>query len=244
MQTQRRRAVLACPDPKCAKALRAALTEAGYPDIAEAADAASALVAVSGHRPSAVLAYAALPGGDGMALARRITALPLARYPDVALVRPAGLKLPGEASPGDYGAMVLDLPVTASDLAAALHALQCGFRPLPPGKAAILADLLDRLGVPGHPGRDMLARAVALAWRDRDRLQNLKDFIYPDAAQPFGRTGAQAERAMRHVIEAAWRTGEIEEQHRILGDTIDARRGRPTCREMIAHLADILRREG
>ena len=244
MQTERRRAVLACPDPKCAKALRAALTGAGYPDVVEAADAASALEAVSACRPSVVLAYAILPGGDGMALSKRITSLPLARYPDVALVRPAGLKLPGEASPGDYGAMVLDLPVTASDLAAALHALQCGFRPLPPGKAAILADLLDRLGVPGHPGRDMLARAVALAWRDRDRLQNLKDFIYPDAAQPFGRTGAQAERAMRHVIEAAWRTGEIEEQHRIFGDTIDARRGRPTCREMIAHLADILRREG
>jgi hypothetical protein len=46
------------------------------------------------------------------------------------------------------------------------------------------------------------------------------------------------------VIEVAWRTGEIDEQARIFGDTIDARRGRPTCGEMIAQLADILRWEG
>ena len=50
--------------------------------------------------------------------------------------------------------------------------------------------------------------------------------------------------AMRHAIDVAWRTGEIEQQQAIFGDTIDARRGKPTCGEMIALLADILRWEG
>ena len=115
---------------------------------------------------------------------------------------------------------------------------------LPKPRAIRLDQLLDALGIPAHPGREMLKCAAALAWRDSTRLSNLRDRIYPDAARPLGRTGAQAERAIRHVIEAAWRTGEIERQNRIFGNTIDARRGRPTCGEMIAQLADILRWEG
>ena len=59
-----------------------------------------------------------------------------------------------------------------------------------------------------------------------------------------GMTPAQAERAIRYVIDAAWRTGAMEEQNRIFGDTIDARRGRPPCGEMIAQLAEHLRWEG
>ena len=58
------------------------------------------------------------------------------------------------------------------------------------------------------------------------------------------RTQEQAERAMRYAIDAAWRTGQIDNQHRIFGDTIDARRGKPTCGEMIAQLAEELRWEG
>ena len=95
-----------------------------------------------------------------------------------------------------------------------------------------------------QPGRDMLARATALCWRDRRRLRCLKRDVYPESGRPFGRTGAQAERAMRHVIQAAWRTGDMAEQQRLFGDTIDERRGHPTSSEMIAQLSDILRWEG
>ena len=109
------------------------------------------------------------------------------------------------------------------------------------------------LGSKLFPGRDITVEEkieTGDAKLDRDiadgkaRLQNLRDRVYPDAAKPLGRTGAQAERAIRHVIEAAWRTGEIDRQQAIFGDTVDARRGRPTCGEMIAQLADILRWEG
>ena len=135
-------------------------------------------------------------------------------------------------------------PAAEEEEAEALAALEARSTRLPPARDARLQGLLDRLGVPDHPGREMLRCAVGLVWRDRSRLQNLRDRVYPDAARPLGRTGAQAERAIRHVIDAAWRTGEIDEQQRIFGDTIDARRGRPTCSEMIAQLADILRWEG
>ena len=81
---------------------------------------------------------------------------------------------------------------------------------------------------------------------DAHRIINraLRDALYVPVARETNLTPAQVERAMRHAIEVAWRTGEIEQQHRIFGDTIDARRGKPTCGEMIAQLADILRWEG
>ena len=68
-------------------------------------------------------------------------------------------------------------------------------------------------------------------------------YDYPEVARQTGLSPAQVERALRHAIDAAWRNGAIEHQHRIFGDTIDARRGKPTCGEMIAQLAEELRWE-
>ena len=107
-----------------------------------------------------------------------------------------------------------------------------------------LEELLDALCVPEHPGRGCLKSAVALAWADRRRLSALKAYLYPEAARQSGLKGAQCERAICHVIDCAFRTGEIERQHEIFGDTIDARRGKPTGGEMIAQLAEELRWEG
>ena len=44
---------------------------------------------------------------------------------------------------------------------------------------------------------------------------------------------------MRHAIDLAWRSDQVDNQYRIFADTIDARRGQPTCGEMISRLADI-----
>ena len=85
---------------------------------------------------------------------------------------------------------------------------------------------------------------MALVWADRRLLRALKAALYPRACLGTGLTPVQAERAIRHVIDVAWREGAIEQQHRIFGETIDARRGKPTCGEMIAQLAEELRWEG
>jgi len=138
---------------------------------------------------------------------------------------------------------VIDAPPDADGLGRALSRLAPGPGSLPPGQAARLKALLDGLGVPNHPGRACLARAVALVWRDCRRLQSLRRGLYPEVARGLPLSPAQVERAIRHVIDVAWRTGEIERQHRIFGDTIDARRGKPTCGEMIAQLAEELRWE-
>lgn len=247
MQTGRERAMkamTACLNAENARRFAGALAAAGFEVVAEVFSAREVLLMLRAHRPRLLLAEAVLPGGDGVSLARDIVAASLDLYPHVLLIAPPRLALPGQGAAEALGAALLDGPLTPGGILDAVAALEARSTRLPPARDARLRGLLDRLGVPDHPGREMLARAVGLVWRDRSRLQNLRDRVYPDAAKPLGRTGAQAERAIRHVIDLAWRTGEIDEQQRIFGDTIDARRGRPTCGEMIAQLADILRWEG
>lgn len=239
---QTKRAVLACVDELRRVEAAAAIEAADFALYGTARDADGALTLVREGQPALLLADAVLPGADGVALARRVTGMYLHRYPCVLLMRPRGLKLPEADALAGLGGAVIDRPFDGALLSEAFRALTERGPCLPPEKAARLDQLLDALGVPEHPGRGMLACAVALVWRDRDCLCNLRDNVYPHAGKDTA--AARAERAIRHVIEVAWRTGAMDAQQRVFGDTIDARRGRPTCGEMIARLADILRWEG
>lgn len=224
--------------------LTGALGAVGYRLAGRAPDGSGALRLMRGVQPDLVVCDAILPGMDGVAFARQARRLKLNAQPAILLLKPRGLRLPGEADLAKLGALAVEAPLTAEGLARALDALASLPVELPPEKAARLEALLDALGIPAHPGRECLRSAVALAWADRRRLSALKRGLYPQAARCAGLRPDQAERAIRHVIDAAWRTGQIEQQHQIFGDTIDARRGRPTGGEMIAQLAEELRWEG
>ena len=220
------------------------LRAAGFEPAGRATGAGEALALLDRVRPDLVLAEAVLPGLDGPALAEAILALPLRVRPAVLLIAPRGMETPGAEKLAGLNAALLEAPVSPEDLAAGFAEIEARGPALPPETAARLTALLDALGVPAHPGRRTLETAVALAWQDGRRLGALKQALYPRAAALCGLSAAQAERAMRYAIDAAWRSGAVDAQERIFGDTIDARRGRPTCGEMIARLADILRWEG
>ena len=238
-----RRAVTAGLSGERARALKDMLAERGYVPSGSAADAADGLRLVEALQPALVAAAAVMPGMDGVAFAERLRGMRLGTQPAVLLLRPRGLRLPGEAGLHALGAEALDLPINPAALDAALATLEDMPPALPPARAEKLSALLDALGVPGHPGRKCLALAAALVWQDRSRLSDMKGSLYPPLCRQTGLTQPQAERAMRYAIDAAWRTGQIDNQHRIFGDTIDARRGKPTCGEMIAQLAEELRWE-
>ena len=240
MDIPRGRAMIAGGAPGVVEALEAV----GLMLCGRAASGAEALGLLRTAQPDLIACDAILPGMDGMALAKAVRREKLNRQPAMLLLKPRGLRLPGEDALGALGAAALGTPADADALARAIRAALAMEIPLPAEKAARLEALMDALGVPEHPGRACLKRAVALAWADRRRLNALKARLYPEAAKPMGLTPAQCERAIRHVIDCAFRTGEIEQQHKIFGDTIDARRGKPTGGEMIAQLADILRWEG
>ena len=231
--------VVALPDD----AVKEALERAGCELIHETDSALEALRCIGSRSIELVLADAVLPGLDGVELVRRIRALPLRVHPMAVLMRLPGMPIPGVDQLKALEAALVDKPVTGEALSGAIARLSGREKQLPEKKAARLEALLDELGVPEHLGRQCLSKAVALAWADQRTVYALRDKLYPQVARCFDRTSDQVERAIRHVIDTAWRTGEIERQHRIFGDTIDASRGRPTCGEMIAQLADILRWE-
>ena len=224
-------------------ALQGALATCGYALAGQAADGAAGLSLLQALQPRLAVVAAAMPGMDGVAFVRRARSLRLVVRPDILLLAPPGLRLPEADELASLGAAALALPVEARRLEAALQALHRRPLALPEAKARRLSALLDALGVPSHRGRECLARAVCLAWHDAGRVAALKKGIYAEVARQTGLTADQVERALRHAIDAAWRNGAIEHQHRIFGDTIDARRGKPTCGEMIAQLAEELRWE-
>ena len=244
MRTLRGEAIVAEPPGRGAGGAVSALAQAGFSLVGRASDGASALRLIRSRQCDLVLADAVLPGMDGVALAERIRALKLNVQPAILLLRVNGCRLPGEDRLGSLGAAALNKPPSGEVLAAALDRLAERGPALPPEISVRLTALMDALGIPGHPGRECLRRAVALVWADRRRLSPLKTRLYPEVARLTGMSPAQAERAIRYVIDAAWRTGDIDRQQQIFGDTIDARRGKPTCGEMIAQLAEELRWEG
>lgn len=220
------------------------LGSAGYAPISVAASGFEALDQICAHQPELVITDLVLPGTDGIRLARRVLDMPLGRYPAILIYDPAGMM------PGDHetlmkcGVSVLTGIPTESALMSAVEGLRPEKRALPSEKRARLEELMDDLGIPDHPGRAYLYSASSLVWMDSRYLNSLKKQLYTQVAKIHSTDAARVERAMRYAIDTAWRTGLITHQHRIFGDTIDARRGKPTCGEMIARLADILRWEG
>lgn len=242
MRSGKRRAVAASAFRSDTEKLSAQLRELGYDEIACAADGLEAFGLIRDLRPDALVADAVLPALDGTALIGQINTKPLTVIPAAVLMTVPGMQLRGERISG--ACAVLEKPAALQALSMALESMSPQKRPVDREVLHKIETILVSLGIPEHPGREYLMRAVWLARQDARMLNALTTQLYPVVAEAFCVNRRQVERAMRHVIDVAWRSDEIEAQYRIFGDTIDARRGNPTCGEMIAQIADILRWEG
>jgi len=240
MEKCQRCAVAATAFPEEAERIRLLLETAGFSRVISVSDGRAAEAAVNRCLPDALIAEQVLPGMDGLTLASRICAAPLTVHPAVVLLTLPGMR---KRVPEHVG-IAIEKPVSEKMLLSALDRLQVERREIPSGKSRRAEEILRALGVPEHCGKDYLLRAIEMVWVDARLLKSLTVRLYPAVAERFCVGARHAERAMRHVIDAAWRSGEIEAQYKIFGDTIDASRGCPTCGEMIAQIADILRWEG
>lgn len=216
------------------------LKACGLETILAASDGAEAFRLVCRRLPDLLVADAVLPGLDGVSLANKVLQTPLARYPATLVTAVPGMFL--RALP--EGCVALEKPIAQESLKLAIFETRPERRAVPENKRRQAQALLDKVGIPDHCGRSYLLRAVEMVWLDARLLHGMTRRLYPAVAAAFGCEARHVERAMRHVIDLAWRGGEIEAQYKIFGDTIDARRGNPTCGEMIAQIADILRWEG
>lgn len=237
MKAFRSRAIAASALPEEAEALRGMLERAGFSDTVCVCDGLGAVKLAQQTMTDVIVADAVLPVLDGGSMTARLRSLPLGVQPAVILLSMKGM-CPGNAD------CVLEKPVREAELAAVLEEIRPEKRTVPEEKRRLAAHLLERIGMPEHCGRDYLRRAIELAWLDARLLHTLTARLYPAVAEAFGADPRHVQRAMRHVIDEAWRSGAMEAQYELFGDTIDAKRGSPTLGEMIARIADILRWEG
>lgn len=233
-------AVVATAFPEDAEAVKPLLQKAGFSVILAARDGAEALRLVRDRLPDLLLADAVLPVVEGVTLAERALHLSTAVHPATLVMTVPEMRV--RTLP--CGSIALDKPLAEAALMDALRRTSPECRAVPVEKRRLAEETLDTIGIPAHCGRGYLLRAIEMTWMDARLAHSLTDRLYPALASEFRTERRHVERAIRHVIDVAWRSGEIEAQYKIFGDTIDAKRGNPTCGEMIAQIADILRWEG
>ena len=237
-------AIISTADMTTFSTLLAAVKSAGIHPAGFARAGHEVLPLIEKLQPQFLISDLVLPGSDGLQLAQDVFCASLHRYPAIILLDPAGCALSMPKWLPDCGVAIVKKCAFGNVLSETLQMLRPENRSLPPDRQNQLVRILDDLGIPDHPGRQYLYDAVQLVWMDRIFLDNLKKRLYPAVSQRNSTDAARVERAMRYAIDTAWRTGDLVHQHRIFGDTIDARRGKPTTGEMVARLADILRWEG
>ena len=104
---------------------------------------------------------------------------------------------------------------------------------------------LSDLGIPDHLlGYDYLQTAIELSLEDPQIMYNVTYGLYPAVALRLHTDPAAVERGIRHAIECGWRRCNLEMQERYFGGKINPNRCKPTNREFIARITNLLRHEG
>ena len=208
-------------------------------------DGSSVLRALNDFRPDLLAVDMFLPGMDGQSLAKHaLCSLSLPVRPAVLILRDEHYPIPDGNLLESCGAVLLGQASSPEAFVSTVNQLRRNEIRFTDQEAQRTEMLLDALGVPAHPGRECLKRAVLLCAADQRLRHRMGMQLYPRIGEAFGMNTRQVERAMRHVIGLAWQSDKFDNQYRIFADTVDAGRGQPTCSEMISRLADILRLEG
>ena len=244
MLQRERTAIIADVSSEAAARLSDLLSARGYRLAACVRSGEEALRAVKALCPDLVALDAVLPEIDGLTAAERLTSAPLSVRPAILITSVLGFPIRRMEFLQSAGCAFLSKPVQADPLDIALAQTDVFSRRVRPEVALHLDALLDRLGVPQREGRRYLRFSILCAYQDMRLVRRLTGELYPMVARRHNVDARKVERDMRRTIEYAWKSGRIDEQYAIFGGTIDAQRGKPTCGEMIAQLADILRLEG
>jgi hypothetical protein len=105
----------------------------------------------------------------------------------------------------------------------------------------VLADL----GIPDHLcGYNYLQTAIELSLEDPQLIYNVTYGLYPAIALRLNIQPATVERNIRHAIECGWRRCDLQMQERYFGGKVNPNRCKPTNREFIARITNLLRYEG
>ena len=65
--------------------------------------------------------------------------------------------------------------------------------------------------------------------------------MYPALARAFSKKETAFQDPMRRLIDKTFLSGDIENQYRLFGNSIDETRGKPTVSQLIALVSEMLR---
>ena len=106
----------------------------------------------------------------------------------------------------------------------------------------LVRELLLDLGAPDHlVGHPYTVQAILLVVQDRSYIDSITFGLYPQLAVIFDTTASRVERAIRHLIEVTWSRGDWDTLNRYFGNTVSAKKGKPTNGEFIARLANVVK---
>ena len=238
-----RRAILALSDKLAAPAVLDAAQSAGLLIEGMCWDGPDAVQKTEQTMPDLLIIDQVLPLWDALETMRRIGLLPLFTMPYVIALSPLDMGFCEKLAVkrGACGVLRKPLdPMALKDLLAELNVV----KRLP--RTGLTEDqfltCLWSLGFSAKlPGTVFLAAAAMLLSLDVRLMQSLTGQLYPMVAKRYRISPLNVEHAMRRAIESAWSGSAMDRQHALFGNTIDARRGKPTAGEMIGRLAELAR---
>jgi two-component system response regulator (stage 0 sporulation protein A) len=95
--------------------------------------------------------------------------------------------------------------------------------------------LIFNMGIPSHNrGYEFLVEAICLVVENPDLIYHITRQLYPIIAEKFNTTANSVERAIRHVIESAWKNDTLQNANRLIRFVAFTPQHKPTNGEFIS----------
>lgn len=108
-------------------------------------------------------------------------------------------------------------------------------------KLIIVTKMMLELGMPAHlRGYHYLREAICLTMDDMELVGSVTKLLYPEIAKRYRTESEKVERAIRSLIEVAWKRGNEEMFEQIFGYSRICGNARPTNSEFIVGMADLI----
>lgn len=102
--------------------------------------------------------------------------------------------------------------------------------------------ILFKIGMPAHlDGFQYLKLAIPLVCQDNTYLKKMTTKLYPEIAEKFNTEWWNVERSIRASIEIVFNKGNSKELYEMFGNSIDAKKSKPTNSQFIATIVEYLK---
>lgn len=107
-----------------------------------------------------------------------------------------------------------------------------------------IQNILNEIGMTaGTKGYRDVSEAIYIMATSECSVSGMTKELYPAVAKKFGTHSSCVERNIRNAIESAWTHGNMERQQYYMGTALQPDNDRPTNRDFINKIANILRHE-